>query len=219
MLIKKQRSLRTTHWALGEMEASLGLDYFKARTTMRNSLGDATFTCCRFGRPPRVDEGEAVEPAAAMATEMLFCGGGHGRTVAAPSFLWPPRPPACVRFSQSQRSPGERAAGGRRGCVTGHWCDGGEPEKNRAAGEPGGGQVGTAWSGGRSGRGRGGSRAWAPLPALRGTGPDLVTSPPLVRAPPPRAAESHQPCERRGAPLGTNQDKRLDATRARGAAA
>jgi len=61
MLVKKgPGSLRTNGPPLGEMEASLGLDYFKARTTMRNSLG--------------VDQGEAgsVEPAAAMATAALL---------------------------------------------------------------------------------------------------------------------------------------------------
>ena len=61
MLVKKRPRVASYQWPpLGEMEASLGLDYFKARTTMRNSLG--------------VDQGEAgsVEPAAAMATAALL---------------------------------------------------------------------------------------------------------------------------------------------------
>lgn len=76
----------------------------------------------------------------------------------------------------------------------------------------------------------------APVPALRGTGPDLVTSPPLVR-PVPEHEQSQQPCDCEpsdradtgtlpGSPHGLGLDKRLDATAclcrvtwARGAAA
>ncbi|KAF0935916.1 hypothetical protein E2562_036667 [Oryza meyeriana var. granulata] len=41
---------------------------------MENSWADATFTCCRFVRPPPVDEGrQTVEPSLSARAPMLSC--------------------------------------------------------------------------------------------------------------------------------------------------